>query len=103
MEVPEFLRRLALELREDLVTAVVQRWGEVAAIEAVWEELAQEFAGEDPVSPELRVIAEEAKRRLLGLASEFGCKRRLNGATEANLAEVRRTVDEALDKLGPLL
>ena len=46
---------------------------------------------------------EEAKALLLGLASEFGSKRRLHGATEASLAEVHRTVDEALDKLGPLL
>ena len=103
MEIPEFMRSLAHDLRADLVTAVVQRWSEVAALEAVWVELSGEFGGEDPVGPELRELAEETKAGLLALAGEFGAKRRLGGVSEASLAEVRRTVDEAFEKLGPLL
>jgi len=103
MEVPEFLRRLALELREDLLGSVVQRWRELTALEAVWAELAEEFGGEDPLSPELRTMADDTKQRLQALAQEFGGKRRLTGPQEDYLARVRGRVDEAFEKLGPLL
>jgi len=103
MEVPEFLRRLALELREDLLTAVAQRWRELAALETVWTELAEEFGGENPVSPELRSLALDTKQRLLSLAKEFGGKRRLADPDEDTLAEIQRQVDAAFDQLGPLL
>jgi hypothetical protein len=103
MEIPEFLRSLAQDLRRDLVISVAQRWSEVGAIEQVWQELAQEFGGEDPVNPELRATAEDTKARLLALAGEFGGRRRLRGPDEATLAHVRRTVDEAFELLEPLL
>jgi hypothetical protein len=103
MEVPEFLRRLALELREDLLTAVVQRWRELGALEAVWAELAEEFGGEDPVNPELHSLANETKQRLLALATEFGGRRRLREPDEETLAEIRHQVDAAFEQLGPLL
>jgi hypothetical protein len=103
MEVPEFLRSLALELRAELVDAVVQRWREVAALELVWAELTEEFGGEDPVTPELRSMADETKQGLLSLAREFNGNKRLQSPDEASLAEVRRQVDDAFDKLRPLL
>jgi hypothetical protein len=103
MSVPEFLRSLALDLRQDLLTVVGQRWSELAALEQVWGELAEEFAGEDPLSPEVRTMAEETRQRLLALAQEFGGKRRLTGPTEDHLAEVRRQVDAAFEQLRPLL
>ena len=103
MEVPEFLRSLAKELRAELVNAVAQRWREVAAIELVWSDLAEEFGGEDPLNPELRLMAEESKQALRSLAQEFGGSRRLQGPDEASLAEVRRQVDDAFEKLRPLL
>jgi hypothetical protein len=102
MPVPEFLRRLALELREDLLTTVALRWREVAAIELVWDELAEEFAGEDPVSPEVRTMTEETRQQLMALAREFG-KRRLTGPDEDTLAEIRHQVDVAFGQLEPLL
>ena len=103
MEVPEFLRRLALELREDLLTVAARRWRELAALEQVWAELAEEFGGEDPVNADLRTMAEETKQRLLSLAQEFGGKRRLSGPEDDYLAEVRRRLDEAFEQLEPLL
>jgi len=103
MEVPEFLRRLAFELREDLLNGVAQRWRELAALEQVWAELAEEFGGEDPLNPEIRTMAEETRQRLQALAREFGGKRRLTGPEEDYLAEVRGRVDEAFEQLGPLL
>jgi hypothetical protein len=103
MEVHEFLRSLAAELRRDLLKTVAQRWSEVCAVEQVWRELAEEFAGEEPVSPELRAMAEETKGRLLRLAREFGSKRDLGPPGEAQLAEARRVVDEAFNRLEPLL
>jgi hypothetical protein len=103
MEIPEFMRSLAQDLRADLIAALAERWSELAALEVVWEELAAEFGGEDPVGPELRELATETKDRLLSVSREFGAQRRLAGASEASLAEVRRTVDEAFAKLEPLL
>jgi hypothetical protein len=103
MLVPEFLRSLAQELRKELLSIVGQRWSEVCAVEQVWRELAEEFAGEEPVSPELRAMAEETKGRLLRLAREFGSKRNLGQPGEAQLAEARRVVDEAFNRLEPLL
>jgi len=103
ISVPEFLRSLAQELRRDLLNAVAQRWSEVGALEQVWGELAEEFGGEDPVSPEARSMAMETKGRLRALAQEFGSKRRLGAPDEASLTEVRRVVDEAFEKLRPLL
>jgi hypothetical protein len=103
MEVPEFLRSLARELQAGLVDSIGQRWREVAALELVWAELAAEFGGEDPLAPELRSMAEETKQGLLSLAREFNGNKRLQGPDEPSLAEVRRQVDEAFDKLRPLL
>ena len=103
MEVPEFLRSLTLELRRDLLGVVAQRWSELGAVEQVWWELAEEFGGEEPVAPELRALAAETRGRLLALAHEFGGKRRLGSPDEGLLAETRRVVDEAFEKLRPLL
>ena len=103
MPVPEFLRSLALDLRKDLTEAVLQRWRELAALEAVWAELAEEFGGIDPVAPELRTMASETTGLLRSLAQEFGIKRRLDGPDDETLAEVRRRVDEGFRHMEPLL
>jgi hypothetical protein len=103
MEVPEFLRSMAAELRRDLLKSVAQRWSELGAVEQTWQELADEFGGEEPLTPELRALAAETKGRLLALAQEFGGKRRLGLPTDAALTETRRVVDDAFEKLRPLL
>jgi hypothetical protein len=103
IQVPEFLRSVGLELRRELLQAVAQRWSEVGAVDQVRAELAEEFAGEEPVTPELRAMAAETKERLLALAKEFGGKRLLGEPTEEALAEARRVVDDAFEKLRPLL
>jgi hypothetical protein len=48
-------------------------------------------------------MAAETKQKLLSLAQEFVVKRRLDGADEETLAEVRREVDEGFKQLEPLL
>jgi transcription antitermination factor NusG len=103
MEVPEFLRSLGAELQRDLLKTVAQRWSEVGAVEQVWSELAEEFAGEEPVTPELRKLAAETRDRLQALVKEFGGKRRLGPPTEAALTETRQVVDAAFEQLRPLL
>jgi len=103
MQVPEFLRSVAAELRRDLLKSVTQRWSEAGAIEETWQELADEFGGEEPVTPELRALAAETKGRLQALAQEFGGKRRLGPPADVALAETRRVVDDAFEKLRPLL
>jgi hypothetical protein len=103
MTVPEFLRSLALELRQELVASLVLRWSEVGAVEQMWSELASEFAGEEPVTPELRAMAAETKDRLQALGREFGARRSLGPPSDAQLAETRRVVDAAFEQLRPLL
>jgi hypothetical protein len=101
--VPEFLRSLAQELRRDLLYGLSLRWSELGALEQFWQELSEEFAGEDPVAPQLRAKANETRERLLRLAAEFGGKRRLLPPSEDQLGELRRLVDDAFDNLRPLL
>jgi hypothetical protein len=103
MQVNEFLRSLARELKRDLGDVLAQRWSEIGALEQVWDELAGEFGGEDPVRPDLRSQAAETRERLLELARECGARKRLGPPAEAQLAEAHRVVDHAFEQLEPLL
>jgi hypothetical protein len=103
MEVPEFLRSLAEELRRDLLDAVELHWKEIRALEAAWTELSAEFDGEDPVHPTLRDQAAQTAAALRSLATEFGGKRRLVEPDETTLGHMRGLVDGAFERLDPLV
>jgi hypothetical protein len=103
MGVNEFLRSLAAELRDDLLDVLALRWQELLAVELVWDELGEEFGGEDPVSPELRAKAAAASALLQALVKQMGGLRRLVEPDEATVAEARTAVDEAYRQLEPLL
>jgi hypothetical protein len=103
MGVNEFLRSLAAELRDDLLGVLALRWQELRAVELVWDELSEEFAGEDPVSRELRASAAEVATTLRALAREMGGTRHLAEPDEATVEEARKAVDDAFRQLEPLL
>src|SRR5690606_10148530 len=103
MEVNEFLRSLAKEVREAFVAALALRWQELRAVELLWQELSEKFGGADPVDPQFRDKAKTASARLQALAREFNATSRLMDPPEAVAAEARRAVDEAFDRLEPLL
>ena len=103
MEVNEFLRSLARDLRNDLVEVLALRWQELRAVELVWDELAEEFGGADPVDPQFREKVAEASGRMQALAKEMNATRRLLEPDEDVLAEARKAVDDAFARLEPLL
>jgi hypothetical protein len=57
IEVNEFLRSLARDVRNDLVHAIAPRWQQLKAFELLWAELASEFGGAGPVDPQFRAQA----------------------------------------------
>jgi hypothetical protein len=103
IEVNEFLRSLAAELRNDLVEVLALRWQELRAVELLWDELTDEFGGADPVDPQFREKVVDAAARMKALAKEMNATRRLVEPGEAVVAEARRAVDDAFDRMEPLL
>ena len=103
MQVNEFLRSLAAELREDLLDVLALRWQELRAIEVVWVELSAEFGGADPVDPQFRAKVAEASERMQALAKELNATTKLIDPGEPVVAEARKAVDEAFQRLEPLL
>ena len=105
MSVPEFLRGLHEELRASLFSEAKLRWQELRALETVWEEIAADFDGEDPVHPDLRTHLDETKRRLRALIQELAPAKRtkkLPEPTEVLLAQYRGLVDRAFHQMGLL-
>ena len=72
---PELLRGLALERKDEVVAQVELLWKETLGVEAVWAELAEDFAGEDLIMPDLRQRQEETQERLRVLAKRVGLRR----------------------------
>jgi len=103
MQVNEFLRSLANEVRGDLLEVLVLRWQELRAVEVVWEELSAEFGGADPVDTQFRAKVAEASERMQALAREFNATRRLVEPNTAVVADARKAVDDAFERLEPLL
>jgi hypothetical protein len=97
--IPAFLRGLAAELRSDMAADVRQRWQELRALETVWAELAGDFDGVNPVTPELRAFCDDTKARLKVLASELGVKR-LPEPEAAQLTALREEADRSFRQLG---
>lgn len=98
--VPEFLRGLALELKDEAIEGVVFRWQELQALETVWAELSQDFQGEDAVLPQLRAQAADTAARLRTVAKHLGVTRRLVDGDDALLDQYRAYVNEGFQQLG---
>ncbi len=64
--------RLGGDLCRSLATGLAGTVMEVAAMERCLEDVAQEFAGEDPLHPELRAGLVSVKAELASLVAEFG-------------------------------
>jgi hypothetical protein len=75
IEVPVFLRSLALECDDDCAELVQHLWREVLALEQVWQDLSAEFGGEDPVLPEHRERLKQTTEELRELAGDMGIKK----------------------------
>jgi hypothetical protein len=103
MQVNEFLRSLAREQREDLLSVLALRWQELRAVELVWDELAAEFGGADPVEPQFREKVAEAAGRMRALAREMDGTHRLVESDETIVMQARQAVDDAFQALEPLL
>jgi len=103
MEVNEFLRSVARDLKEELIEALALRWQELRPIQLVWEELALEFGGADPVDPQFREKLAAASGQIASLAGEFGATGRLAGPDDSLVSEARKVADDAFERLEPLL
>jgi len=73
---------------------------QVRTLELVWDELAAEFDGVDPVHPDLRAKAGAMAARLRAIATELGGKRRMGEPDETMLDQLRATAKEGFDHLG---
>jgi hypothetical protein len=70
--VPAFMRSLALEARDDGNAQVRHLWQELLAFDEVIEDLSPDFAGEDPLLPDLRQRAGSIRSRLSAAATKLG-------------------------------
>jgi hypothetical protein len=71
VSVSVYVADLSEQVRRITAERVVIRWKEFRAVEKVWQEMAEDFDGEDPVDPHLRRTAEETRMLLTRLAE--GC------------------------------
>ena len=97
---PEVLRGLALERRDEAVEHVEHLWKETLALEAAWDELAADFAGEDIVLPESRERHRETQDRLRAAAKQVGLRHLPSEPEEAMLRSYQDVVAESLRHLG---
>ncbi len=70
-----YLANLSEQARDLAADDVLIRWKELRALEIVWEVMAQDFDGEDPVDPELRALAAKTGTLLAQLAGRCGLKK----------------------------
>jgi hypothetical protein len=98
--VPEFLRSLALECRDDGVALTVHLWQELRALEQVWLDLASEYGGEDIVLAENREKADGAARRLRDCARAFGVRKLPNEPVPRFVEAWTTLVNDAFKHLG---
>ena len=98
--VPEFLRGLALERRDQAVETAEHLWRETLALEAVCAELAEEFAGEDVLLSDSHQRDAETRRRLKETARKVGLRKLPTDPGEEFLRVYRNAVQEAFEHLG---
>jgi hypothetical protein len=97
---PEFFYGVAEELRRlILLPDVLARCREMASLDVVWKELAQEFDGQDPRSRELVDKAEATWAKLRALVDRFDGPKKLPAADDGLVSLIRDRVDHALKYL----
>ena len=97
---PEFLRGLALERKDEAVAQVELLWKETLGIEAVWTELAEDFAGEDIILPDLRGRHAETRDRLRVVAKQLGLRRLPTEPGDEITRSLHEAVAESFHHLG---
>jgi hypothetical protein len=100
VSVTEFLLGVAEDVRAQELAELLSLWREFRSLEAVWRELAAEFDGESLLLPELRARAERVLAELQAQGRRLAAPRRLPGADEATVAQVRDRVERAFAYLG---
>jgi hypothetical protein len=96
---PEFLRSLASEVREDAFKELSFRWRELRAVEIVAAEISETFDGEDPLPADVRQRLDACKRRAQGYLEQLE-KKRLPEPSEDFLARAQALIDEGFAALG---
>jgi hypothetical protein len=97
--VPEFLRSLAAEVREDAFKELCVRWQELRAVEIVLDEIAETFDGEDAMPPDARAWLISCRATALAYQPRLG-KKRLPEPTEDFLQRAQALVDQGFEALG---
>lgn len=88
-------------LIEHLKSGVAFQWQELRAVELATDEVTQEFAGEDPMIPQLRSVFDRAKAELTDIAetlNRFGIEVELKEPDDEALDRVRSLVERELDE-----
>jgi len=96
----ELIESLALEAKEQGVQYLLHLWKEAGALQALREDLAADFEGEDPLLPEPSHEAEETRRRLLAAADTLGVRKRLVDHDEDYVRLYQTEVNESFKHLG---
>jgi hypothetical protein len=97
--VPEFLRSLAAELREEAFNVLSFRWQELRAVELVTAEIAVTFDGEDPLQPEVRQWLDATKLTAREHLARLG-RKRLPEPSEEHLQHTHKLVDNGFAAMG---
>lgn len=99
--VPEFLRGLSGEMREEAFKELSLRWQELRALPVVTEEIASRFDDEDPLFPEVREKVQRSKQAASELNEQLsnGKVRRLPEPRDAHVELVRELVEQRFQSL----
>ena len=100
VSVPEFLRSLAIQARDDAVANVTHLWKEMLALEAVTADLAAEFAGEDILLSEQQQRLEETRERLREVAKKIGLRKLPVAPDDGTMLVYRAAVEDSFRQLG---
>jgi hypothetical protein len=97
---PELLRGLALERKDEALAQIEHLWKETLALESMWTELAEDFAGEDILLPEHRERHAESQERLRAAARTIGLRNLPASPDDEMLRACHETVAESFRHLG---
>ena len=103
VSLPTFLRGLEANLRKDAFELALDAWKELRAQEIVWQEVAAEFDGADPLIPEVRRSTETSRRRMTKLVADLAPAKRPKGLPEPDDASVelqRQIIEMAMQAQG---